>query len=137
MITEQIYAINAQMVYDLDCTNTNGKNSTPCPVCSPSRKKQNAKCLDYNTNLGVGYCNHCEERFVKHKPHENQVEYKIPEWSNKTDLSANAAKWFESKRMISQEVSGQDGSLFKVGLYATTFRRSQLYLFSVSTKMAR
>lgn len=40
MITEQIYAINAQMVYDLDCTNTNGKNSTPCPVCSPSRKSK-------------------------------------------------------------------------------------------------
>jgi twinkle protein len=120
MITEQIYAINAQMVYDLDCTNTNGKNSTPCPVCSPSRKKQKAKCLDYNTNLGVGYCNHCEERFVKHKPHENQIEYKIPEWSNKTDLSANAAKWFETKRMISQEV------LIKMGVCSKSVYMPQL-----------
>lgn len=120
MIVEKIFGINSQTVFDLECINTNGKNYTPCPSCSPSRKKSKDKCLDYNTSLNVGYCSHCEERFVKYKPHEKKVEYKLPEWDNKTELSDNAAKWFEDKRLISQDV------LMKMGICTKSVYMPQL-----------
>lgn len=51
----------------------------------------------------VGYCNHCDSRFVKHTPFE-QKNYVKPEvkWENYTKLSDKAVKWFEN-RGISQK----------------------------------
>ena len=99
---ETIISLSTRQIYEIEATK-NGENQMPCPECSQNRRKKHIKCFSYNIEKEVGYCNHCETRFVKHNPHEEK-QYVKPslEWQNYTKLSENAVKYFES-RGISQK----------------------------------
>ena len=77
----------------------NGERSL-CPECSHLRKKKTDKCLAWDKKENRGYCHNCTAAFFEYRPHEAK-EYVYPEWSNKTELTDKAVKYFES-RMISQ-----------------------------------
>ena len=87
--------------YEIEVTK-NGENQMTCPECSPNRKKKTLKCFSFNLNKNAGRCNHCgivlvakEDKPIEIKP----TEYKKPVWKNKTELSNNAVKWFESRKI--------------------------------------
>lgn len=84
---------------DIRTTKTSGEAQCTCPKCSHTRKKKNDKCLSVNLNKQTWFCHHCG---WKGALIEKEVEYAKPEWKNKTTLSENAVKWFES-RGISQK----------------------------------
>lgn len=98
---ETIISLATMNVYDITA-DKHGENQMPCPECSPNRRKKNTKCFSYNTEKEIGFCNHCEARFVKHNPYEKK-EYIKPvfEFQNFTKLSDKVVKWFEG-RGISQ-----------------------------------
>lgn len=99
---ETIISLATRQIYEIE-VRRNSENQMPCPECSASRRKKNTKCFSYNAEKEVGYCNHCEARFVKHVPFE-QKQYVKPniEWQNYTKLSDKVVKWFEG-RGISQK----------------------------------
>jgi len=86
--------------YDIEVSK-NGENQMTCPECSPHRKKKTNKCFSFNLQKNAGKCNHCGIVLVskEHKPIEVKTEYKKPIWNNKTELSNNAVKWFESRKI--------------------------------------
>lgn len=92
---EKIISLSTRTVYEIT-VNKNGENNMPCPECSPNRRKKHLKCFSYNHEKEVGYCSHCETRFVKYENSEPKVYHK-PEPLNFTKLSDNAVKWFESR----------------------------------------
>lgn len=99
---ETIISLSTRQIYEIEA-NKNGENQMPCPECSQNRRKKHIKCFSYNAEKEVGYCNHCETRFVKHNPHEEKQYIKPTlEWKNFTKLSENAVKYFESRK-ISQK----------------------------------
>ena len=96
---ETIISLSTRQIYEIEA-NKNGENQMPCPECSQNRRKKHIKCFSYNAEKEVGYCNHCETRFVKHNPHEEKQYIKPTlEWKNFTKLSENAVKYFESRKM--------------------------------------
>ena len=99
---ETIISLSTRQVYEIEIKRS-GENNMPCPECSHNRRKKNDKPFSYNSEKEVGYCNHCDTRFVKHTPFE-QKQYIKPEikWENFTKLSDNAVKWFDN-RGISQK----------------------------------
>lgn len=97
----KIISLNTRQIYDIDLRST-GENNMPCPECSQDRKKKNAKSFSFNAKKSAGYCNHCEARFVEHKPFE-KVEYIRPVFDNSfVDLRPDWVKYFLSKRSISE-----------------------------------
>lgn len=78
-----------------------GENPQPCPSCSHDRKKKNVPCFSYNSQLGVGKCQHCG--LIVYKKQEDQPVYARPVIENKTDLTEKALTWFQ-QRNISQDV---------------------------------
>lgn len=98
----QIIDIESKKVYEVNPSHE-GENNLVCPKCSPSRRKKNEKCLQWNQGKGVGQCYHCGTAFVLYRPLRERPSksYAIPIWKNKTDLTDEAVKWFEG-RMISQ-----------------------------------
>lgn len=99
---ETIISLSTRILYDIEFTKS-GENVMPCPECSQTRRKKNNKCFAYNVQKEVGYCNHCETRFVKHQPHEEKQYIKpVLEFQNFTKLSEKLVKYFES-RGISQK----------------------------------
>ena len=68
---ETIISLSTRQIYEIEA-NKNGENQMPCPECSQNRRKKHIKCFSYNAEKEVGYCNHCETRFVKHNPHEEK-----------------------------------------------------------------
>lgn len=78
---------------------TTGEVTAICPNCSHTRKKSKEKCLGINLDKKVWRCNHCNwSGFLR----PEKVEYKKPEWYNKTELSDKVVKFFE-QRGIRQE----------------------------------
>lgn len=73
-----------------------------CPECSHNRKKKTDKCLKWDKAKNRGYCHNCNTSFFEYRPHEAK-EYVCPKWTNKTELTDKAVRYFES-RMIRQEV---------------------------------
>jgi len=81
----------------------NGEVQTLCPSCSHTRKKKTDKCLSVNVETGVAKCWNCDEISVRDKK-RNKISYDLPpqKWSNHTNLSDRAVKFFKS-RGISQK----------------------------------
>ncbi len=100
MIYEKIIESKSKVEYEVLCDKS-GENPQPCPVCSHDRKKKNAKPFSYNSQKGVGHCEHCGLTF--YKKDENKKSYIRPTWDNKTELTDKVVEWF-LKRNISQEV---------------------------------
>jgi len=81
-----------------------GAKVSTCPLCSATRKKKTDKCLSVHWDRGIGNCNHCSEVVQLHTyKRETEKEWIKPKWSNQTNLSEPAVKWFEETRGISQE----------------------------------
>lgn len=91
------FEVDVYNQYNLDL---NKKHST-CPLCSKNRKPQNqkVKCATIFTDSGLGFCNHCGERFQLHtyKKKKEVKSYAKPTWSNNTNLSEKLVKWFENR----------------------------------------
>jgi predicted AAA+ superfamily ATPase len=81
---EKIISLSTRTVYEIT-VNKNGENNMPCPECSPNRRKKHLKCFSYNHEKEVGYCSHCETRFVKYESSEPKIYHK-PEPINFTKL---------------------------------------------------
>jgi twinkle protein len=97
----KIFSLNTKKIYDIDLRSS-GENAMPCPECSQDRKKKNAKSFSFNAKTNVGYCNHCEGRFVEHKPFQ-KAEYIKPVFDNTfIDLRPEWIKNFLGKRSISE-----------------------------------
>lgn len=86
---------------DIRSSKTSGEVQCLCPECSHTRKKKNDKCLSVNLDKQNWFCHHCGFKGKLLETIE-KIEYIIPEWKNKTELSENVVKWFES-RLISQK----------------------------------
>lgn len=88
--------------YDIEVSK-NGENQMTCPECSPNRKKKTLKCFSFNLNKNAGRCNHCGVVLVAKEDKPIFLEptkvYSKPIWKNKTELSNNAVKWFESRKI--------------------------------------
>lgn len=85
---------------------TTGEVPTICPQCSHTRKKSNDKCLSVNLDKSVWRCNHCNwSGFLKNTM--PKIEYKRPEWKNKTGLSEQVVKWFEQRGISQQTLTSQ------------------------------
>lgn len=79
-----------------------GEVKTLCPKCSHTRKKKTEKVLSVNLDKNTWFCFNCQwSGFLKNEPMEVKTFIK-PVWKNNTTLSANAVKWFESRK-IKQE----------------------------------
>ncbi|WP_394264986.1 DnaB-like helicase C-terminal domain-containing protein [Bergeyella zoohelcum] len=101
MLTK-IYCINSGHIHEVDLKNRR-ENYLICPECSADRKKKNAKCLGFNAEEGIGHCNHCDARFVEHRPFaKNEKHYKKPENINLTELSDKAVMYMKN-RFIGQQ----------------------------------
>jgi twinkle protein len=92
----KIQSSNTKQIYNYEPD----KSTSLCPECSHLRKKKTDKCLSWDKQNNRGYCHNCNTAFFEYRPHEAK-EYICPEWTNKTDLTDQAVKYFES-RMISQ-----------------------------------
>jgi twinkle protein len=92
----KIQSSNTKQIYNYE---PNGERSL-CPECSHLRKKKSDKCLVWDKKENRGYCHNCMAAFFEFRPHEAK-EFVCPQWSNKTELTDKAVKYFES-RMISQ-----------------------------------
>ena len=88
---------------DIDETKLRGEQKSTCPQCSESRKKKTEKCLSVNMIKRVWRCNHCDWSGglppIEGQKFEFKIEYKKPEWKNKTQLSEKLVKWFEDRRI--------------------------------------
>jgi len=89
---------NTKKVYDIEFT----RKRNTCPECNSDRKKKDQKDLEYHSDTNTAFCFHCRTTYFEYKPYEQKKEYIRPEWKNKTDLSDDLVKYFES-RMISQK----------------------------------
>jgi len=108
----KIISLTSKTVYDLDLKKAN-ENPMPCPDCDANRKHKGSKSFSFNAKKGTGFCLNCESRFVEYRPFVKKIEYIVPQYKNKTDLSDNAVKWF-SGRMINQD------TLAKMKVYSDT-----------------
>lgn len=80
-----------------------GENSLPCPVCSADRKKPTARSFRFNRDLGVGYCHHCDVRFVSAAKKASGKVYRKPVWTTQGPLTERAAAYMKA-RCISDDV---------------------------------
>jgi twinkle protein len=97
----KILSLNTKQIFEIDIKST-GENAMPCPECSQDRRKKHAKSFSFNAKKLAGYCNHCEGRFVEHKPFE-KINYIKPVFDNSfVDLRPEWLKVFLSKRSISE-----------------------------------
>lgn len=92
----KIQSSNTKQIYDYFPKD----ERTICPECSHNRKKKTDKCLAWDKKNNRGYCHNCGSAFFEFRPHEVK-QYICPEWTNKTNLTDKAVRYFES-RMISQ-----------------------------------
>lgn len=98
----KIFSLNTKKIYEIDLKSS-GENLMTCPECSEDRKKKNVKCFSFNAKINAGYCNHCESRFVEHKPFQ-KIDYIRPIFDNTfLDLRPDWIKNFLSKRGISEK----------------------------------
>ena len=99
-----IMSLATNHIYEIEI-NRNAENYSVCPECSKNRrKKEHQVFLLQRRKKKVGYCNHCEARFVKHVPFEKKI-YTKPEvkWGKlHQNFPKKLVKWFE-KRGISQK----------------------------------
>lgn len=98
----KIYEIKTGLFYEITTSRTSGEEQMRCPKCSEERSKKNAKCFSWNHNKEVGHCQHCEANFVIKREQAERKQYTLPVFSNKTDLSEAAVKYFQG-RSISQK----------------------------------
>lgn len=86
-----------------------GHYRTTCPQCSKDRRKAAAKCLSVNISEGMWYCHHCFWKGSNkgHTTDEVIEHFEKPRFT-KTNLPAEAVKWFE-KRGIPAEVLVGEG----------------------------
>jgi len=98
---------NTKRIYELDGAD---KKRTTCPECSDNRRKKMEACLWWDKDTNRGYCHHCETTLFPYIE-SARVEYNIPEWKNKTELTDKAVKYFEG-RGISQ------GTLIEMKVYS-------------------
>ena len=82
-----------------------GEAVTLCPKCSHTRKKKTDKCLSVNLDSKVWNCHNCGWKGKHFEPKPTEVIYTKPTWSNKTELSDKAVKWFENRSIRQNTLS--------------------------------
>lgn len=107
----KILSVKTRQVYDYV---PNGSRSK-CPECSHTRTKKDDKCMAWDKDKERGFCHNCQGIFFKYR---EPKEYIVPEWTNHTQLTDKAVKWFEG-RMIAQ------GVLNKMKVYSDNIYMTQ------------
>jgi len=80
-----------------------GKVYSTCPFCSPDRKKKSDKCATVWIDDAWFKCSHCGEKGQLHTyKKKNNIVYQRPIWKNRTELSNDFVRYFET-RGISQD----------------------------------
>mgnify|MGYP000851647968 FL=1 len=92
---------NTGETFEIDFRKFRGEEQTICPACSHTRKKKNDKCFSWNHDKQQGHCFNCNDAFYIRRKLEEKKQYAVPDWSNRTELTDKAVKWFEG-RGISQ-----------------------------------
>ena len=96
----KIVAKSNRQEFTVEFTKYNGTESTQCPVCSTSRKKQKDKCFNWNHNERVGLCHNCGEAFFEYKEFQpKEKTYSRPIWKNNTKLSDKVVRYFEGRKI--------------------------------------
>lgn len=107
--------------YNIDLPpNAGGETRTTCPECSPTRKKQNEKCLAVNVEKGTWICHHCgwtgglkeNKQFYQPVKPAPKV-YKKPKFV-KSDLPENVLKWFKARGISAETLSAHKISYGKI-----------------------
>jgi twinkle protein len=88
-----------------------GEIRTTCPQCSPTRRKNNEKCLAVNIDKRTWFCHHCGHSGglkVSNKKHTAQNRFshpplRMPTYQAPTVLPKVVSEWFES-RCIPREI---------------------------------
>lgn len=81
------------------------KRVSPCPKCSPDRKKKKEPCLMLDWDRGLGTCQHCGEvlQLHKFKRGDKEKEYiKPPQSVFKIEYSEGLVNWYKEVRGISR-----------------------------------
>ena len=79
---------------------TSGTIHTICPFCSAERKKSKDKCVSVFLDRAWFECHHCGKSGQIHTYTKiTEKNYVKPVFSNKTDLSDNIVKFFESRKI--------------------------------------
>jgi len=86
-----------------------GEQSTPCPQCSPGRKKKNSKCLSVNVDKRTWHCHHCGWSGGLPKGNSDYLPpktktFKKPDFTFKPDLPEKAYLFLVEKRKIKPTV---------------------------------
>lgn len=94
----KIINLNTKNIFTVDYSKPN-ENQSKCPECSQTRKHKNNKSFSWNNSKMTGYCQNCQGRFVEFKTVREKINYFIPTWGNKTELTDGAVKWFEGRKI--------------------------------------
>jgi twinkle protein len=96
----KIVAKSTRQEFNVEFSRYNGTESTQCPACSASRKKQKDKCFNWNHNDKVGKCHNCGEAFYEFKEFQpKEKKFVRPGWANNTELSDKVVKYFEGRKI--------------------------------------
>src|SRR5690554_1129838 len=87
----KIIHLETRESYYIDFQRGRGEERMTGPVCSSTRKKKSVKCFSWNHDKEMGFCSHCQAKFVAYS--EQVDNYVKPEWKNNTDLSEKVVKW--------------------------------------------
>jgi twinkle protein len=86
---------------DIQFNKIQGVERMLCPECSHLRKNKREKCFAWNHSEQIGFCHNCQNTYIVFKKLNVKDNFTKPEWTNNTELSDNAVKFFEA-RNISQ-----------------------------------
>ncbi|MCP4336385.1 MAG: toprim domain-containing protein [Mycoplasma sp.] len=110
----KIINIETRDVFHIDLHKKGGEEQLLCPECSAARKKKTDQCLSWNHSNNVGFCHHCNKKFAEFKEYQPKKEYSKPEWKNNTELSDNAIKYLEGRKI--SQFSIRNDNLLSEGL---------------------
>lgn len=85
--------------FNIELNKLQGIERIQCPECSHLRKNKREKCFAWNHTEQIGFCHNCQNTYLVYKKLTFKDKYTVPEWNNNTDLSDNAVKYFEARKI--------------------------------------
>lgn len=95
------FEIEEYNVYGLDTR----KKTSPCPKCSPSRKKKKQHCLMIDWDRGLATCQHCGEVLQLHTYKSSKQETYVVPQKTKQEVSTKIESYFKSRGISKKTLS--------------------------------
>jgi twinkle protein len=95
------FEIEEYNVYGLDTR----KKTSPCPKCSPSRKKKKQHCLMIDWDRGLATCQHCGEVLQLHTYKSSKQETYVVPQKTKEEVSTKIESYFKSRGISKKTLS--------------------------------